>query len=344
MLKPSALTLALILALVLMLSGCSSVPTGDDDDAVVSPAPRTDLTFESEDGGHTTFGNCLSVPVVFAEGHGLTGEEVDVFTGLRGTQGEESFGSPYDDITFIDGFHVYQNPSANEWQADWANGMSWGGEVPVEIDWSDNLIRHTWTERSKIRVEAVLTTAIEPGNHNLRGYNMYSLGGSKLDEVFVTNTTRHIATSATVYSNVARLKIEKLDAPGGAPVLTVYDSPCFAGYFVDGRSDVFSAEVNMGGKCIYGYNWDVEAVPLAIKTGWYRLTFSLDSYAGYTDTFGKSYGYPRNTLITDINPDDLAGVTDPDMVLYSPTLSENGRFSELEIFIESKDPGGRPIR
>jgi hypothetical protein len=213
------------------------------------------------------------------------------FLGTSGNARGEYFAKPYDNVTFIDGYPVYQNPSVNEWQADWSDGVSWGTEIPVELDWADNLTRRTWTERSKIRVEIVLSTAVDPALHPLSGYNMYSLGGTKLNEVFVTNTTKYTTTSAMVYSNVARLKIERLNTPGGVPVSTIYNSPCYEGYFVDGPTDAYSTEVNMGGKCIYGYNWDVGAVPLDTKSGWYRLTFSLDGNASYTDAIGNSHTY-----------------------------------------------------
>lgn len=321
---------ALLCALwtTLALVGCSENPSSVDQDQ-----PTERVLFAKP----FPYGNCLSTPVVFAEGHGLTGEDPTHFTGLRGTPGIESFVDPYDE-TVIDGFPVYRNPSVNEWCADWADGTAWG-EIQVELDWADNLVRQTWTDRSKVRVEVVLFTGVDPAQHQLTGYSMYSLGGTKLDEVFVTNTTTYQASTATVYSNVARLKVEKLDDEGGQPILVVYDSPCYDKYFVDGPTDAYSAEVNMGGKCIYGFNWDLRDVALPVRYGWYRLTFSLDPEASYMDYDGMVHSYSRNTKIASLDPADLFGYNDPEVVMYEPNLASDGYSSSLEIYIKGASGG-----
>lgn len=332
--KLTIVKLVLVLAAALMLANCSQSPTG----VVDNPTEATKTLDNTVDvTGITVYGNCLSMPVVFAEGHGLTGEDPVHFSGLRGTPGVEYFVEPYD-ATLIDGYPVYRNPSVNEWQASWSDGLTWGGEVPCELDWADNMTRQTWNERSQVRVEAVLFAAVDPILHPLTGYNMYSLGGTQLSEVFVTNTTKYLATLATVYSNVARLKIQKLDAQGGVPVVELYNSACYDGYFVDGPSDAFTAEVNMGGKCIYGFNWNMKEVPLANKVGWYRLTLTFDAEAIYTDYDGVNHMYPRNTIMTSLNPADLYGYNDPEVVLYQPTLSADGYTSTLDIYIAAKTP------
>jgi hypothetical protein len=338
----SSATLAAVLipAVLVLLSGCSGNLTGDEEATLDNPFDCTEPVGK-EKGGPSTYGNCLSMPVIFAEGHGLTGDDVAVFSGLRGTIGVEHFAEPYDDVTLIDGRSVYRNPSVNEWQADWVDGRSWGDEIPVELDWADNLTRRTWNERSKVRVEIVLSTVVDPVTNPLLGYSMYSLGGTQRDEVFVTNTARYTAASATVYSNVARLQIEKLNKQGGEPVSTIYDSRCYEGYFVDGPSNAYSGEVNMAGKCIYGYNWDVGEVPLDDKTGWYRLTFSLDDNVSYSDDLGNSYAFSRNTVITGLNPGDLLGYNDPEVVSYPPTLGQNGHASILEVYIKARSTGRR---
>ena len=239
--RPGTLRFPVLLALCLLLSvSCSQEPaptapigTVDVNDSHVTNTPSR--------GRPSTYGNCLSTPVIFAESPGLAGADVNGSTGLRGMPGTATFTLPYDEVTTIDGFPVYQNPSVNEWQADWATGADIGGVVPVELDWSDNLVRQTWTDRSKVRIEVVLTTPLDPVMLALEGYSMFSLGGSRLEEIFVTNTTRYTALTATVYSNVARLTIEKLDDKNGSPQGTLYSSACYERYFVDGPSSAFTA-------------------------------------------------------------------------------------------------------
>ena len=319
--KREITVLAAVLSVAAVLFGCSGTPV----ESLVEQPPL-------QAGGLSTYGNCLSTPVVFAEGHGLTGEDVIHNTGLRGTPGIESFIEPYDG-TIIEGYPVYRNPSVNEWCADWVDGSSWSS-VPVTLDWADNMTRQTWTDRSKVRVEIVLFADIDPGVTPLTGYNMYSLGGIKKEEVAATNTTTYTADLATVYTNVARLTIERLNGEGGIPVLTVYDSPCYDKYFVDGPTDAYSAEINMMGKCIYGFNWDVAEVDLPERSGWYRLTFHLDEQATYTDYDGAAHTYPRNTYIAALDPADLFG-GDPEVVVYQPSLSGDGFSSTLDIFISA---------
>ena len=321
--RSAALMYLSVLAASVMFWGCSSKPTS----IVGSTIGKSSVS--ASKGLPSAYTNCLSMPVVWAEGHGLTGEDCAHFTGLRGTYGVESFISPYD-ATLIDGFPVYRNPSVNEWQAESVDGTTLG-EIGVKLDWADNLTRQTWTERSKIRVEVVLFKELAAA---LKGYNMYSLGGTQLDEVFVSNTTTYAATTATVYSNVARLKIEKLDAQYGSPVLLVYDSPVYEKYFVDGPVDAYSAEVNMGGKCIYGFNWDVRTVAATDRSGWYRLTFSLDALASYIDADGVAQTYSRNSRLDSLDPLDLFGANVPEVVLYQPTLATDGYASTLDIYVK----------
>ena len=323
----SIIPILILPAFLFLLFGCSA-----DNDVTSLMQPNPDL---GPKGAPSSFGNCLSMPVVWAEGHGLTGEDCNHFTGLRGSFGGESFVSPYDG-TLIDGFPVYRNPSENEWQAASADGTALG-QTDVLLDWADNMTRQTWTDKSKVRVEVTLFTELATP---LMGYNMYSLGGTQLDEVFVTNTTTYPATTATVYSNVARLKIEKLDAEGGVPVLEVYNSPVYERYFVDGPSSAYAAEVNMGGKCMYGFNWNVKDVPLATRSGWYRLTFSLDDQAEYVDYDGVAHVYPRNTLIASLDPADIIGTNVPEVVVYEPQIAADGFSSVLEIYITPGKGGG----
>ena len=320
--RSAGLKYLVVLVASLMLWGCSKKATSIVDSTI----PQRDVS-AIMGGLPSVYTNCLSLPVVWAEGHGLTGEDVSHFTGLRGNIGDAIFTTPY---TTIDGVDLYQNPSVNQWQAEWLDGTT-VGEVGVEVDWADNMTRSTWTVRSKVRVEVVMFENLATP---LKGFSMQSLGGISLNEIFVTDATTYASSLATVYSNVARLKIEKLDAQNGTPTLTVYDSPVYDAYGVDGPVDAYSAETNMGGKVIYGFNWDVRTVPLTVKTGWYRLSFILDAGATVTDADGVVQTYTRNTKLESLNPLDLFGATVPEVVLYQPTLSDYA--STLDIYIKAK--------
>lgn len=280
-----------------------------------------------------TYTNNLSNPVIFAEGTGLTGFPTAEATGLRG---------PVESLTEVypyNGINYYLQQTVNTWQADWQNGQP-GGEV-VEVDWSDNIVRTTWSSSSVIRVEVVLGKELATP---MNGYDMTYLFGEGIAEVWGTTGTKIPASSPTVYSICARLTIQKLDGPNGNVVGTLYDSAIYDRFGVDGPTSAYAAEVNVPGKVIYGYNWDLAkfdmasiGLPTEPKSGWYRLSFSLDPVAAYsvTDASGvvRNYAVPRNTVLGSLNANDVPGTSVPEVVLYPPQLP-SGEASTLEIYVK----------
>jgi hypothetical protein len=82
----------------------------------------------------------------------------------------------------------------------------------------------------------------------------------------------------TIYSVMPRMIIEKLDDTSREPVYTAFDGAVHQGFGLDGPG-AFNAEVNVGGKLVYGYNLNIQqvAVPSDLhKYGWWRFTFVLD--------------------------------------------------------------------
>lgn len=339
-------------------------------------------------GGETSLGNNLSTPVYFAEGIGLTGlsvsDKIYGGTGMRGDLGELWLDlRNYGDL----GLYFLQQTEA-EWQADWVDASQpeyLPGNVIVDaVDWSDNLVRNTWTERSMIRVEVVLFKV--PDVEGIQGYWMDFLGGSGQGEVWGTpqdaeagTGTRFTAEIATVYSCCARLTIHKLNwtgdesptgsipdtfAPGYAThvAATYIDSAVFDKYGVDGRTGAYAAEVNVSGKAIYGYVWDMlhfnpDQTPQTRfdipgldwpadvpKEGWYRITFSLDS---------DWNGLRRNAVLSALDPGDVPLVVDEEgetgTLLYPPALVTNatdptGNYTYIDIRLRSRggtQGGGR---
>ena len=245
--------------------------------------------------------NCLSFPVIWSDG---------ITKPLRGTFGQTTFDGPY---TYMDDPATpetdliqwyYQGDPLNEWQAESRNQMlEQRGRLNVSrVDWGDNLEAKSWDEGSVVRTEVVLFQDLAPDDV-MTGYTMLKLNdASGLDEIWGTNTQTKQSTEATVYSGCARLTIQKLALPRDDPSLTLtwnattgeWEGNVAATIFnggVWGAADgpgFYSAEINVQGKLIYGYNWyvsDIENAP-----GDYRLTFSLDN----TDA-----SPPLNTYFTD---------------------------------------------
>lgn len=113
------------------------------------------------------------------------------------------------------------------------------------------------------------------------------------------------SSQATVFSWLARYTIQKLNTvpytpEGGVidnnalglawngathqwdgPALTpLYNSAVWEAEGVDGHalSAIYSAELNIPGKVIYGWNWNLKK--LNAGTGYYRITYSFDPVTG----------------------------------------------------------------
>ncbi|MCJ7692424.1 MAG: hypothetical protein MUO22_03280 [Sedimentisphaerales bacterium] len=250
--------------------------------------------------------NCLSLPVIWSEG---------ITKDLRGTFGVEMFDGVSMSIDGVDWF--YQRDLLNEWQAATVNGDPEGVDVTT-IDWSDNLEAHPWSIRSIVRTEVILYQDISAAP--MTGYEMMWLTGEGTEEIWGTNTNTYLSNEATVYSGVARYTIQKLevnpyDAATGLPRsnvdmgfawdavagewtgadlgATLYNSAVWDAEDVLGKelASIYSAEINIPGKVIYGYNWNVKKMNDGV--GFYRITYSLDAVGG------KTVEIPCNTFFTE---------------------------------------------
>lgn len=155
------------------------------------------------------------------------------------------------------------------------------------VDWGDNLESVDFSTTSKVRVEIglyqnLLTAVTE--------YAMRHVSGWGTDEVHGLQTSLNNevvygpGTQATVYTPNARLTIQKITSSTGHldwdPHINAWIGDCSAPVFnqaiyqaSDGPT-YFNAEVNVKGKIIYGYNWNVRTT--GSGTGLYRITFSFD--------------------------------------------------------------------
>lgn len=306
------------------------------------------------------FGNNLSVPVIFAEGIGLTGYNITELTGLRSIV--ESLTVPYDlngdgtidSSDMVNEKYYYLQQTVNTWCADYWRGSESAKEA-IRLDWADNLVRQTWSANSVIRVENVMF--LDNPDPAMLGYDMTFLGGEGKDEIWATQGITTESAIATVFSATARLKIEKLDVTDpaaldhGDPIVglaPLFDAAIYEGYGLDGNlPDKYSAEINVGGRVIYGYNWNLGQYTLPEeyssfgKAGWYRLTFSIDDQGEY-DLIAEE-GSPSDHYVV-IGNVQIASLDEPDLgdlALYKPEIEdEEGKISVLEIYIKPAK-GGR---
>jgi hypothetical protein len=269
--------------------------------------------------------------------------------------------------TVIDGVAYYQQKTPNAWQPEWRDAKGASEVAHATVDWADNLVRQTWTANSVIRVEVVLMDLLDtdvlypdsptPLHPQMTGFNMRWLEGSGQTELWGTDGTTG-PFNATIYSVCARLKISKCQgdyAPESRTCqgawIEAINLWAYDGLSGDGPG-AYSAEVNVSGKAIYGYNWMLRQMPEVIdgvpidKSGWWRLSFSIDDGGGAVTC---------NAQLDNLHPADLhayyavpdagevlaeEGETGTDPVLYEPKVT-NPTTSELDVFVKSNKGGGK---
>ncbi|WP_119439084.1 hypothetical protein [Maribellus luteus] len=205
-----------------------------------------------------------------------------------------------------------QKDPKNLWQAGSDN---WDAS-PVDIhwvDWGDNLESVDWYTRSQVRTEVVL---FEDLTEPMLEYQMRHTDGWGIDEVHGLATDLNgvpllgEGTRSTVYSHCARLTIQKILVAEDSPLLdsliwvpgegwiepndTIGDiigDHIFNGSVHEGGDGpgFYSAEINVKGRIIYGYTWNVRQLNddtpvdgslIRTPAGVYRITFSFDENSG----------------------------------------------------------------
>lgn len=253
--------------------------------------------------GGETAGNNLSFPVQWSE-DGMTvalpGDPAVVTVNgvvLPGTYST-------DDMTPCLG--AVQKDANNSWQADSALAAS---NVITTIDWGDNLESKDWKLGTVVRVETGLYDNVLPDT--MTRYEMCYISGSGTDEVWGLRVTGSAGayvpvqvenTEAMVYTAGARLTIQQI-VPGGTytwdPATHMWtgtgaSAPIFNAAAWQKTTDgpgSYGAELNVGGKIVYGFVWKTTG----LTAGEYRLTFSLDdAEAGFV---GSGASFDATTTI-----------------------------------------------
>ena len=209
-----------------------------------------------------------------------------------------------------------QKDAENVWQA---GGEDWSA-TPVNvhwIDWGDNLESVDWYTRSQVRTEVVLFQDLAT---QMTEYEMRHVSGWGIDEAHGVatdlddNPLLGPGTRATVYTHCARLTIQKLlverddprlpdliwvpeegwtepdedpSNPGDPYPDELINPHIFNGSVHEGGDGpgYYSAEINVKGRIIFGYTWNVRQLNDQIVNGGtaagdYRITFSLDEFCG----------------------------------------------------------------
>jgi len=262
-----------------------------------------------------------------------------------------------------------QKDALNLWQAEAMVGNS--ARVAVDlIDWGDNLESVDWYTNSQVRTEVVLFKLNTSGAPWLE-YEMRHTDGWGIDEVhgLAVSTDNEVylgpGNQATIYSPCARLTIQKLQKDrDDISLLTTWNpdaklwegdinAPIFntAVYEAGDGPGYYSAEINVKGRIIYGYTWnvrklnDMTALPGEPPTaaGDYRLTFSFDEVCGASDTqlnTAFEEGVTQLLLPVEETDEEVVVTGESDTGGTTPVLDTINNLTYIDVRILERGGGG----
>ncbi|WP_144290110.1 hypothetical protein [Ideonella sp. A 288] len=239
----------------------------------------------------------------------------------------------------------WQKIPANDWSSDSRKLLS-GESLPAiasHVDWGDNLESRTWPSTSVLRVEVTPyadRTTLEPMYKGLQMWHVYGQGSTEIWGVRARDSDNapfaYLSPYAILRTMNARLNLTKIvlgtaACPTAAQGNVRPDLVWNGTAWVDtggGASTTwllrdigFTPELNVGGKWVYGYNWQLrrDGVPANVsKAGWWRLTFHSSPTA---------VGFSFNTVTA---PPVMSGVPEPVLLSLAP----------LSASVPLKGPGG----
>lgn len=312
--------------------------------------------------------NNLSFPVVFTEGPGVTIPS-DTAQGAYSLLGAYYLwdgmnppcvpGETGCDLNAPWRVYVQKDPN-NDWQA-----FSSSGEVTASvshIDVGDNLESVPWRTTSPVRVEFVPF-----GISAMTGFEMVFVSGQGLDEVWgakASNAAPPVANPyapgfATLFSNTMKLSFTKLEIGSGSlsilPNAAAYMwDPTQKAWLIasDGspaphttRVD-FTAEINVKGRVIYGYNWRVANMvitnPAVTKDGWWRLTFYSTSATSPLDFTATTFKYDpiAGENVEGLLPQDITILETNPNYPRIPEIDAANDIVYIDVYIRSSTGGG----
>lgn len=286
-------------------------------------------------GGEEGLGNNLSVPVVFAEGIGVTLQPAATDPGLRPTaeEGVVVTGNPFWYEANVPDCEIYYcQKGVNTWRAEWLAGTA-GIPRSAHVSFGDNLTHHTWNTHAPIRIEMGLW---DQGGL-LQGFEMPYSVGAEATEMYGTNGVL-APMQPTIYTPNARLVLQKLtnynpNTGQGDVAATITDVALWENVGAEGPGQ-FKAEVNVAGRIILGYSFTIREIVLPTgveKYGWWRIMLVLDSEANVGGTW-----IPRNTSLDGV----VIPTLEAEPLLYTPRIDTATQRVWLDIYVESASGGG----
>ncbi|PTM08830.1 MAG: hypothetical protein DA407_07105 [Bacteroidetes bacterium] len=226
----------------------------------------------------------------------------------------------------------------NVWQA-YNTSIPDGETLIIDwVDWGDNLESVAWDIDSKVRTELVLLKDLD---ELVTQFGMRHVSGWGSDEVHGMQTQMNNqpvygeGTQATVYTPKLRFTVQKLNytresippsrltwdpemkkwTETNPEDVDIINDPIYnqAAFEAGTGSGYFSAEINVKGKIIYGYTWDVNSINDG--EGHYRITYSFDEGDG---TSGRAILGATTQIVLPIE-EEATTITNTAAVLEEPS-------------------------
>jgi hypothetical protein len=266
---------------------------------------------------------------------------------------------------------IYWQKAESIWQAETERAA--GRTLAHWIDWGDNLESQTWGITSVVRVEVTPFLTLPSPKLGFQMWHVVGQGPSELWGVRATDAEPPVpyvyaGQYATVHSDGARMVLTKLEAGVGdvrlPPPLDAFTWT--GGAWAGAPENVLvapGAELNIGGKVVYGYNWNLKKWVMAsssiTKAGWWRLTFFdangrvdvlpacctgvegeiCEPGPGCTMTVAPpAPAVAEPPVATLAAPEEGEGDTGP---LYAPAVNADADLTWIDVYIQDRQRGRR---
>jgi hypothetical protein len=274
---------------------------------------------------------------------------------------------------------IYWQKTPNFWKAEETTFTP--GVSAQYVDWGDNLESRSWTTTSTIRVETTpfkdhSTDPLALGDTTAKkGYQMWHVSGQGPDEQwgvraeFVGDVDPSPPTGVYSYTHPysiiktanAMLNFHKLSGPETCPAVYIDKYPVGLGSWTGSswdnlggcsvKTEAYTAELNVGGKYVYGYNWTIRRDtlpatcpwPATALAGWWRLTFYTPNGSvvfSPTDIFDplttlKPPPAPLALPEALVTSTGLVTLAEETSALYIPVVSTQYNVTYIDICIKS---------
>jgi hypothetical protein len=152
--------------------------------------------------------------------------------------------------------------------------------LDVTLDWSDNILYHQFPAGAKVRLETIL----------------YTTGADGQPDRYVYTLSAHFKIEGQVFDGEGN---PVFDDEGNPLWDALFESSIGEGLWLEGveNRDSYTAEINLPGILLYGYNWDTRG----LSAGQYKISFWIG------DILFSEGNPPVGTVLSDFDVNIVGG-------------------------------------